>query len=157
IGTTQFSGSSASTYTGTTTVDRGTLKLADTGGLAVPGALIVGDGTHTALVQEEQFTQIAASSSVTVHAAGTLDFNGSADTIGSLDVEGGTVKVGGAFVTLGGGLTMTGGSVSTQPTGSFRLATGVRINSSSTTATIGGNLDLGNATQTFTIAAGTTS
>jgi autotransporter-associated beta strand protein len=157
IGTTQFSGSSASTYTGTTTVDRGTLKLADTGGVAVPGALVVGDGTHTALVQEEQFTQIAASWSVTVNAAGTLDFNGYDDTIGSVDVEGGTVKVGGAFVTLGGGLTMTGGSVSTQPNGNFRLATGVRINSSSTVATIGGNLDLGNATQTFTIAGGTTS
>jgi autotransporter-associated beta strand protein len=114
----------------------------------------VGDGVHTALVQEEQSIQIAASSNIRVNAAGTLDFNGDNDTIGSVDVEGGTVKVGGASVTLGGGLTMAGGSVSTQLSGNFRLGGDVTINASSTTATIGGVLDLGNATRTFNVASG---
>ncbi len=124
----------------------------------VPGTLIVGDGTDTALVQEENFSQIASTSDATINANGTLDFNGYDDVIGSMDVNGGSVTVGGAFITLGGGLTMTGGSITTASNGNFRIGTGgVTTDASSTTATISGVLDLGNATQTFTIAKGTTS
>ncbi len=158
-GTMEFSATSANAYTGTTTVDQGTLLLSDSGGEAIAGDLVVGDGTHTALVQEQQFTQTDSSNTdITVNASATFDFNGYDDLLDSMDVEGGTVIAGGAFVTLGGGLTMTGGSITTQSNGNFRLGTGgVTTNASSTTATISGNLDLGNATRTFTIAQGTTS
>ena len=155
-GTMEFSASSANTYTGTTIVDNGPLELNTSNTVAaIPGALIVGDGTDTALVQEENFSQLASTSDITVNANGTLDFNGYDDTIGSMDVDGGSVTVGGAFVTLGGGLTMTGGSITTQSNGNFRLANNVTINAASTTATIAGVLDLGAATQTFTVASGT--
>ena len=42
-GTLQLNGSAANTYTGTTTVNTGTLLLNDTGGVAVPGTLVIGD------------------------------------------------------------------------------------------------------------------
>jgi autotransporter-associated beta strand protein len=155
-GTMEFSATSANTYTGTTTVDQGTLLLSDSGGEAIAGNLIVGDGTHTALVQEQQFTQTDSSNTnITVNTSATFDFNGYDDYLHSMDVEGGTVTAGGAFVTLGGSLTMTGGSVTTASNGNFRLANNVTINAASTTATIAGVLDLGAATQTFTVAHGT--
>ena len=158
-GTMELSASSANTYTGTTTVNNGTLELNGSNTVAaIPGALVVGDGTDTALVQEKNFSQIASTSDATVNAHGTLDFNGYDDVLGSMTVDGGSVTVGGAFVTLGGGLTMTGGSITTESNGNFRIGTGgVTTDASSTTATISGVLDLGNATQTFTIAKGTTS
>jgi autotransporter-associated beta strand protein len=155
-GTMEFSATSADTYTGTTTVDQGTLLLSDSGGEAITGDLVVGDGTHTALVQEQQFTQTDSSNTdITVNASATFDFNGYDDYLDSMDVEGGTVTAGGAFVTLGGSLTMTGGSVTTQSNGNFRLANNVTINAASTKATIAGTLDLAAATQTFTVARGT--
>jgi autotransporter-associated beta strand protein len=107
-------------------------------------------------VQEQQFTQTDSSNTnITVNASATFDFNGYDDYVHSMDVEGGTVTAGGAFVTLGGSLTMTGGSVTTASNGNFRLANNVTINAASTTATIAGTLDLGAATQTFTVARGT--
>lgn len=149
-GSLNLTGINANSYTGTTTVNAGTLLLNKTGGLAVPGDLVIGDGSGSDLVRETSSNQIADSSNVTVNSSGTLDFNGGNDVIGALTVVGGSVTTLGGNLTLGGVLTMTSGSVATQ-SGLLTLGGDVNTNAASTTATISGNLDLGGTTRTFTI------
>ena len=78
-----FSGSSANTYTGTTTVN-GNLSLDDSGGNAVPGALDITGGT----VQLQLSNQIADSASLTIDTSGTLSLGASNETIASLTGSG---------------------------------------------------------------------
>jgi autotransporter-associated beta strand protein len=82
-------GSAANTYTGPTTVDAGFLSLEkDTGVVAVPGDLVIGNGTGTpgspTTVQLQTDGEIADTSRVTVASDGLLDINGLTETIGSL-------------------------------------------------------------------------
>ncbi len=61
FGTMRMESSAANTFTGTTTVERGTLELANSGGLAIPGALIIGtaaDPLNTAVVRDLADNQI---------------------------------------------------------------------------------------------------
>ena len=78
-----FGGSSANTYTGTTTVD-GNLSLDDSGASSVPGALDIVGGT----VQLQLSNQIADSASVTVDTSGTFALGASNETIASFSGSG---------------------------------------------------------------------
>ncbi len=86
-GTWTLNGSGSNTYTGTTTVNAGTLALGKTGGAtAVSGSLLIGDGAGTDTVRLDAANQIADTSAVTLGAGGTpvLNLNGFSERIGSL-------------------------------------------------------------------------
>src|SRR5262245_46156911 len=71
-----LSGTAANDYTGTTTVNGGTMLLNKTAGTnAVPGALVIGDGTGTDTVRLSAANQIADAANVTVNSSGLLDLN----------------------------------------------------------------------------------
>src|SRR5262249_44200136 len=73
VGLASLSGAAGNTYLGTTTVNAGTLRLGKAGGaVAVPGALVVGDGVGGPQADVVRLTaagQIANTSAVTVKAA----------------------------------------------------------------------------------------
>ncbi|HEY1190221.1 MAG TPA: autotransporter-associated beta strand repeat-containing protein, partial [Gemmata sp.] len=129
-GTLQLSGSGSNTYTGATVLATGTLVLDKTAATAVPGDLSIGTGSTVQLTQSDQ---IADGSNITEASGATLNLNNFSDTIGTLDLTGATVATGSGTLTLGGNVT---------------------TNASSTTSFISGNLDLGGATRTFTVADG---
>lgn len=75
-GTLTLAGTEANTYTGETVVNRGTLRLAkDAANGTVPGNLIIGNASATALVVASGVEQIADSAQVTINANSTLDIS----------------------------------------------------------------------------------
>lgn len=128
-GTLTLSGASANTYSGLTTVNAGTLVLNKSSGNAIGGSLTISGGT----VQLAGSDQIANASAVTVSGTGLLDLNGNSDAIGTLSMTAGSITTGAGTLTLGGAVTG---------------------NASANSATVSGNLNLGGATRTFTIADG---
>jgi len=140
-GTLVLSGTTANTYSGTTYVNEGEVQLNKTAGVnAIAGNVTVGDGAGTDTLQLLASNQIADTSVVTVARSGVFDLNGNNETIGGLTMEGGT----------GAGL----GTVTTGA-GTLTLAGDVALNANAqslVSATITGNLSLGGATRTFTIA-----
>ena len=87
VGTLVLGGGTSNTYSGTTTVNGGTLVLAKSGGaIAVSGNLVIGDGTGTDTVRLDAANQISDTSAVTLNATGApvLNLNGFAERIGSL-------------------------------------------------------------------------
>ncbi len=137
----------ANSYTGTTTVNSGTLLLGDTGGVAVPGNLVVGDslggqGSNKAdVVRLLVSNQIQPTAAVSITDSGLLDLNGFNNTIGTGQTNALTIT--GGSVTTGTGTLTLGGNVSD-------LASGPDI----TPATISGNLNLGGATRIFDVQGG---
>ena len=143
-GTFTLNPSAANTYTGATTVSTGTLVQNATGGVAVPGALIVGDSlggqgtTKADVVRLLASNQVAVSSAVTVNNSGLLDLNGFSNTVGvgqvnALTLTGGTVATGAGVLTLGG------------------IVLGQAAGPNMTPATISGNLNLGGVSRTLTV------
>ncbi|WP_415908830.1 autotransporter-associated beta strand repeat-containing protein [Oleiharenicola sp. Vm1] len=111
-------------YTGTTTVNEGTLVL-DTANSYVDktilGNLVIGDGTHSATVlygTGSADNKIKDTSAVTINAGGLLDLNGRRDTIGALTMNGGTIDTRNTLgsqgiLTLAGDVTIGGSTAST--------------------------------------------
>ena len=138
-GTLEYTGFSANTYSGTTTVDDGTLILNRASGLnAIAGNLVIGDNIGGGeFVQIGSNNQIASGSGVTVNAGATLDLSGNDDTINSLSLTGGTVTTGAGTLTI-------------------HSAGGITTLASSQTATLSGHLAFDAANNFFTVAHGTT-
>ncbi len=146
-GTTTFRGL-ANNYTGTTTVNAGTLIL-DTDNTQVDktilGNLVIGvGGTPLTSVADSVVVQygtgnadnkIANTSQVTINSDGKLDLNARNDTIGSFVLNGGHIDTETGVLTLNGNVT-------------------TNTNTANRTAVIDGVLDLGNATRTFSVANG---
>lgn len=144
-GTTTFNGD-GNFYTGTTSVNAGTLVL-DTLNNAAPDNAILGNlvigaggpgGADSVIVRYgtgSADNKIANTSQVTVNSDGKLDLNNRTDTIGSFVFNGGHVDSGSGLVTLNGDVT-------------------TNVNAANRTALIDGHLDLGGATRTFTVANG---
>lgn len=130
-GTLTLSGSAANTFTGTMSVNGGTVVLAKTSGNAIAGLLTIGDGVGTDTVQLAASNQIN-NKALTINSSGVLDLNNYSDAVGTLTMTGGSVTTGTGLLTLGGNIT---------------------TNASASSATIAGNLDLG-ANRTFTVADG---
>jgi autotransporter-associated beta strand protein len=91
-GTLLFSGTSANTYAGATTVNQGTLLLSKNAGLsAIAGGLVVGDGNggvNGDVVRLETDQQISTDSAVVVNSSGLLDLKNSTNAIGALSGAG---------------------------------------------------------------------
>ena len=92
-GTLIYSGATPNTYTGTTTVNAGTLELAKTvSGGAMQGPLVIGDGVGTDRVRCMNNNQIFSTSlPVRVNSSGVFDLGDQSDYIGPLTLEGGQV------------------------------------------------------------------
>ena len=124
-GTLEYSGGSINTYSGATTVDEGELSLSEPANIvAVPGDLIIGDGTDTALAIDNAGGGIASTSNVTIDgASAVLTLYYTNDTIATLTMTGGTIGTWSGTLTVNGGIT---------------------ANASPNVASIGGNLALVN-------------
>ena len=130
FGELEFSGSTANTYTGTTTVNEGTLLLnkgTGTGGvLALSGALTIGDANIQSGFAESDIVKLSQPNQlpdynaiVTVNATGLFDLNGQNETIGFADgttnllatsalvVNLGTVRLNGATLGVNGDFVTT--------------------------------------------------
>ena len=97
----------SNTYTGSTTINDGTMNLNVSGGTSVPGALVIGDGVGaagSAIAFVGSSEQIADTSAVTIDSDGRLDVNSFSETIGSLSSGSATAQV---FLDAGT-LTLTG-------------------------------------------------
>lgn len=100
-----FNGINPNTYTGTTTVLEGVLRLSKPAGVtSMPGALVVGHPALSAFPRDKVIVtannQIANGAAITTHLTGILEFAGASDGIGSLDMTGGEVVVNSATLTL---------------------------------------------------------
>ncbi|HEY7061382.1 MAG TPA: autotransporter-associated beta strand repeat-containing protein [Chloroflexota bacterium] len=142
-GTLLLRGSSANTYSSTTSAIAGTLELDETGGgNAIPGTLAIGTDLSAGTVRLLAGGQIADTAQVQVFSGGVFDLNGFSDTIGALqlrtnDTTAAQVTTGPGTLTLSCNVTLTA------------------VNTGATGATVSGHLGLGSATRTFTIANGT--
>lgn len=134
-----YEGVAVNTYTGTTTVNAGTLTLrkpavGGSGG-AILGPLVIGDGVGGAnadVVRLEGDEQISVAA-ITVNSSGLLNLNNHTDGLGQI--------------------TLVGGNISTGPNGLLVLAASLDSSPSAQTATVSGKVQF-STSRTFTIADG---
>ncbi|MCG3147986.1 MAG: hypothetical protein PCFJNLEI_01428 [Verrucomicrobiae bacterium] len=146
-------GAAANTFTGPITVNAGVLQLAKSAGTAaIPGNLVVGDGTGGAnadVVRLFAANQVSDAAAVTVNSSGLFDLNGNDETIGSL-AGSGNVTLGAALLSVGDGNNTTfsgsisgAGSFTKQGAGTLTLS-GANTYNGDTTISVG-QLKLGSA------------
>lgn len=149
FGTLELGGNTANTYTGTTTVNEGTLLLnkgTGAGGVsAMAGPLTIGDANVTSgfagadVVRWLQSNQLADfSAPVTLTSAGRLELNGRNDTIGGSDTQNALIMQAAAVADLGGGTLVLNGNILTSAANGMGLWTPV-----ATARIMNGTLNLG--------------
>ncbi|MDB6117457.1 MAG: autotransporter-associated beta strand repeat protein, partial [Verrucomicrobiaceae bacterium] len=121
FGTMRITAATANTFTGLTTVDRGTLELNNATGLAIPGALILGnaaDAVNTAILRDLADNQILndINKLPSILKSGQLDLNNHVETFSTITGSG-NINLGdgtsgsstfAGILTLGGSFTFGG-------------------------------------------------
>jgi autotransporter-associated beta strand protein len=132
-----IAGTNNNSNTGTLRINEGTAVFSKPAGVnAVSGAVIVGDNigaNNSATLTYLNGNQIADNRDLTVNEDGLYNLNGFSETIRGLTLTGAEVLTGTAALTIGGNVT---------------------TNASNTESIITGNLNIGTATRTFTVADG---
>lgn len=109
-GTNELAGPLSNTYGGTTTVNAGLMELLKAGSppaTAIPGNLVIGNGSSSATVRNLTVLEIADTSNLTINSFGTWDLLSNNETIGTaLTLNGGSI-VGSGTVTLSPNNTIT--------------------------------------------------
>lgn len=164
-GAVQFTGMTSNAYTGTTTVNDGTLELNKSGSaVAIPGNILIGDAVgldQTAVLKLLASDQIINASAITIRSDGLFDANDRSETVASFNIVGGRVLVGSLVSTAGvvtatTSLTMTGGNLNTGTAGDRFVLSGAApitaaANSSGPALIDGlGLFDLGTSNHTVT-------
>jgi fibronectin-binding autotransporter adhesin len=153
-GTLTFFGSTANTYSGTTSVSEGTLILSKANVDAILGPLTVGNdagGGSSDVVQLAAANQIDTAAAVTIDSSGWLDLNGYAQTLGSTVVNILTMEYGqnsSAILSTEAGILTLGGA--TGFSGVTFNGIGL-VTASAPAALISGNLNLGTGARTVTV------
>jgi autotransporter-associated beta strand protein len=117
-----YFGEKDNTYRGTTFVNAGTLALNQRetvsivplsikSRIAVPGNLIVGDGTHAAIARLNHDDQIANTATVTVREGSELRFFGNRDALTDVVLQGGAITMDVGSLVLNGDITSLPSSV----------------------------------------------
>jgi fibronectin-binding autotransporter adhesin len=122
-GTLTYSGSNSNVFSGTTTVNEGTLVLAKSAGKnAIAADLVINNGGTVRLNASNQIVDSGAN--ITVNQGGTLNLSNNSDAIYSLTMTGGTVTTGTGTLTLAnsGNGTLTTQASATSSTLSGKLA-----------------------------------
>ena len=131
LGTLTLAGAGDNTFTGDTVVDAGRLQLQKTNDVAIPGALIVGDGGGGASADVVALLtphQIANDGPITIGTSGLLDLNGHSDTVASLHLTGGKVSSGTGTLALLGNVTVVSNSFrASSIVGKLHLGTAPRV------------------------------
>jgi autotransporter-associated beta strand protein len=149
-GTAIYSGVSANTMSGITTISTGILQLSKTAGVnALTGNAIISPTASLILAASEQ---IASTTVVTIN-GGTFNLSGNAETMGSLIYNSGTFTQGGALLSLASAAASALSMSDVSITGNlaFTAAGGVIYNGTTTGASISGNVDLGTTIHVFNI------
>lgn len=102
VGTVTLSGAGANTFTNTTTINAGELRLNKTNAVALPGNVTVGDGTGTDVLRLLASNQLGDGITLTVNSSGQMLSTSSSDTIASLVMNGGLINTGTGTLTLTG-------------------------------------------------------
>lgn len=152
-----FGGSAANSYTGTTTVNAGSLILNKTGVLAIPGDLVVGDGAGTDSVTMNSPGQLPVGLNVRVNGGATLTLAGT-NTLSALTLKGGSTAsnnnavllTGTGQASLLGDLTVLAPDASSFLFAGQSLIAGTFVNNAFTQ----GSLSLGNQPRVFAVADG---
>ena len=147
-----LTGDASNTYTGGTTIN-GAVTFAKTGGAtAIPGALVIGNGSGPASVAIGFDEQIANFDAINVNEHATFGLgNGVTETIGALVVASGAVQIGGGTLSTGA-VSMFGGSIASGSGGKLMLNGDITaVSSGLQSAIISGNVNLGGATRTITV------
>ncbi len=162
VGTGTMTITAPNTYTGLTTVSRGTLvlnaPLIGGTGRAINGPLVIGSGVGTVVAATVLFAnnfQIDSSTlPLAINSDGRLDTAGFGDDVGPLTINGGNFAIGNNVQQFGG-LTMNGGTIS--GTGTLVLRASNLVATATVAlgaASIGSTVELGFGTDTFTVNSG---
>jgi autotransporter-associated beta strand protein len=128
-GTLLLSGPFSNTYGGTTTVNGGLVQLEKNGSpaaQAIPGNLVIGNGSVGAEVQNIYGNEFVVTANVTINNGSTWDLNGNFETVANLTIQGGTVSSETGTLSLKGNLTTLASANQASITGNLAFTGGAR-------------------------------
>ena len=137
-----LSGGTANAYKGKTFINEGTLVLSKTSGLlAVPGNVIVGDGSGDDRLEFQSSEQMPNRARVQVNSSGTLLLQGQAtQRLRAVSVDRGSVSVGTGTLRVDRNFDLAGGNASLDPSGVLELGGNFRSRATETTAIVSGGI-----------------
>ncbi|HLX62659.1 MAG TPA: PKD domain-containing protein [Planctomycetota bacterium] len=108
-GTLDLLGSASNTFTGTTTIDKGVLRMNTSVGTILQGPIVIGnnvDAANSAILRELNSSDVAPASTILINASGLFDLNDHSDSVGPLSGTG-NIALGTAMLSISGDATST--------------------------------------------------